>query len=742
MEGDHDRGPQYAVPVEVPTRPMTTSLKQCPPRGRGAFPAPLAGHYIAGCSEVLGGVLSPLLAVLFVRLDDALYDLADKATNSRPYPVYFEAMRIIRKQSQAIQASFLRLLRQTADSAAAGLLECDLLCDADSETLSQDLSLSQDADLEETLAVANLVSKAESRYCAVLLEVNVFLARLLDREHLDMRSNPFGPFAVCEAFRGALKVARQLEPQIKIVIYNVFDKQVMDHLGAFYRRCLDAALAAGHVPADGPAAFAAARLAPATDQGEPGAFRILQDSDGVIVLDPESVEDTTAVAFETLQDLLERRRSPAGAPAAAPLVIPTRELQGLLTQLGARVLADGNGAGFQVRQRLRSALASPGARPRSLEPNDQDTLDLVFMFFEQLFEGNVLPDPIKVLLAPVQFPIAKLALLDKNFFSRHEHPARQLLNHIGESAVGWSEADGRGPETLFGMIERVVERLILDFDGDCRLFAQMDRFFVAYIAHDQARTREAEARVLAGVRPAAEGPAQQAVAAALEAALIRYAQVPTVVESILRQGWQPVMLATYQGGGTDSPDWRAVLDLVDRLLWSVQPKTHSEERRQFLRRIPEILRALRSRLTAGGCDQHQLAHWFRDLQALHLAVLRGDTHTGFAPTRPARPSLVPPVALVPASGDVPARPPAPALTLGGWIELTRDDATRVRLKLVWRGPDGARLLFVDRAGRPGSEFSGPELAGLIMRRQVILLGRDHDQLADCAMRSVMGRLAS
>jgi hypothetical protein len=292
------------------------------------------------------------------------------------------------------------------------------------------------------------------------------------------------------------------------------------------------------------------------------------------------------------------------------------------------------------------------------------------------------------------------------------------------------------------MIERVVERLILDFDGDCRLFAQMDRFFLAYIAHDQARTREAEARVLAGVRPAAEGTAQQAVAAALEAALIRYAQVPTVVESILCQGWQPVMLATYQGGGADSPDWRAVLDLVDRLLWSVQPKTHSEERRQLLRRIPEILRALRSRLTAGGCDQRQLARWFRDLQTLHLAVLQGDTHTGFAPTRPARASLIPPVALVPAPGDAPVRPAAPAVTLGGWIELTRDDATRVRLKLVWRSPDGARLLFVDRAGQPGAEFSGPELAGLIMRRRVILLGRDHDQLADCAMRSVMGRLAS
>ncbi len=186
----------------------------------------------------------------------------------------------------------------------------------------------------------------------------------------------------------------------------------MDHLGDFYRQCLDAAVAAGHVSVGRPEPDAAVPLADDTDQGERGAFCILQDANGAIVLAPGSVEDTTAIAFETLQDLLQRRR----ATAAEPIVIPTSELQGLLTQLGARVLTDGNDAGVQVRQRLRSALESPGARAHNLERNDQDTLDLVLMFFEHLFEGNVLPDPIKVLLERMQIPVAKLALFDNGFF--------------------------------------------------------------------------------------------------------------------------------------------------------------------------------------------------------------------------------------------------------------------------------------------------------------------------------------
>ena len=713
---------------------MMNSANQGPPRGRGTFPSPLAGRYIAGCGHVLAGFLSPLLAALFVRLDDALYDLADKATNNRPYTVYFEAMRVVRNQSQIIQASFLRLLRQSGETAAEGLLECDLL--PDSESLSQDLSLTQDDDLEETLAINNLVSKAESGYRDVLVAMNGYLARLLDRDELDMRSNPFGPFAICHAFRGALNAARQLEPEIRPVIYKVFDKQVMDHLGDFYRQCLTEAAAAGYVPVGGLPPGAELGGAPAAHPLAGDAFRVLLDSEGVTALDPGSAEDSTPVAFATLQDLLRRQRSPGSTAVHESITIPTPELLGVLTQLGERVLADSGGIGMQVRERLASALGSPDARPRQLAREDQDTLDLLFMFFERLFEDQALPEPIKVLLARTQIPIAKLALLDKSFFSLHAHPTRQLLNHIAEAAVGWCEADGRGPDSLYGIIERVTERLILDFDGDPRLFAQMDRFFLAYLAHDQTRIREAEARALAGVRPTTGGSGQQAVAAALEAALIRYVQVPAVVESILREGWQPVMLAAYQSGGPDSSDWRATLDLADRLLWSAQPKTHSEERRQLLRRIPEMLRVLRSRLTAGGCDQRQLARWFKDLQTLHLAVLQGDVRRAPASSSPDRPSLE-------SFGEQsePVMPPAAAaLTPGDWIELTRDDGTRTRLKLVWCSADGERLLFVDRQGRPAPELSGLGLAGMMARALMCRLGRDHGQLADGAMRAVMGRL--
>ncbi len=708
---------------------MTSSSQHGPPRGRGAFPSPFAGQYISGCSRALDSALYPLLAALFVRIDDALYDLADKATSSRPYTIYFEAMRVIRKQSQAIQQSFRHLLHQTAESAAAGLLECDLLCDSD--TMSQDLSLQQEADLEETLALDNLISKAELRYGSDLVKINTALAHLLDRRSVDLKSNPFGPAAICEAFRGALNAVRPLESQIRLVIYKVFDRQVLDRLAAFYGECVDAAVAAGYIPPTAPnEAPPPAPAAPPSDEG----LRLIADSQGGIGLDPGSAEDSAQVAFETLQDLLGRRRN---ATAEDPAALPTRELQGLLSELGAHLLAEGAAVGIAVRERLLRLLGSPAGARHNLERNDQDTLDLVFMFFEYLCESRSIPEPIKVLIGRMQIPVAKLALLDKDFFCRQDHPARLLLNHIGEAAVGWCEADGRGPETLYGMIERVVERLILDFDRDPRLFGQMDRFLLAYLAQERVHAREAEAQALAAVGPAADGTAQQVVTAALEAALIRAGPVPAVVESILREGWLPVMLAAWQNGAA-GPDWSAALDLMERLLWSVKPKTHSEDRRQLLRRIPEILRVLRSRLSAAGCDQRRLAAWFRDLQTLHLSVLQGACPAPAAAPHPVAAPAASTAAGVAAS--TPGR--AAAIPLGSWIELEDNDRGRPRYRLVWRSPDGDRLLFVDRQGRPGPGLSGRGLAEQLALGRAILVGQDQLPAADRAMRAVIGRLAA
>ena len=160
---------------------------QVPPLGN-AISSPPAERYLAVCGQALANVLPALLRALFGRLDVALYDLADKSANSQAHVVYFDAMRIIRNQSHTIERSFLGLVRQGAGRAAAGLIEQDLR--ADHRLASEPFSLLPDTELDETLALSNLVSKAEARYHDALLEMNAHLAQLLGRAAIDPQSNP------------------------------------------------------------------------------------------------------------------------------------------------------------------------------------------------------------------------------------------------------------------------------------------------------------------------------------------------------------------------------------------------------------------------------------------------------------------------------------------------------------------------------------------------------------------------
>ncbi|MGE5154061.1 MAG: DUF1631 family protein [Bdellovibrio bacteriovorus] len=688
---------------------MTSPSDQVQTSGPGGSVPPRVERYLGACGQLLGSIFPPLMTLMFDRAEENLSELADNATGTQLYRSYLDAARVLRQQQRDIQLNFFRLLRQGAPSLLTPPPEVS--ASQRGEPDSQELTLLQDAELEESLAIGNLTTKAESRYRPELLEMRFHLARLLGRERLPERSNPYGPFAICEAFRRALTLAHQVEPPIRLVVYKLFDRHLMDRLGDFYKGCVALAAADGHVPGSGFAHLLRRGSQGATPEAPAGAV----------------LPQTVTLPFEALQGLLALQRTAAASEPARPVRVQTSELLAVLSNLGLHALSAGMITGESLRSGLTDALAGPGAESPALAREDEDTLDLVFLFFEHLLQGNDLPDPIKALIGRLQIPVAKLALLDKTFFSDQGHPARRLLNHMGEAAVGWSEDDDRGPDSLYGMIERVVERLILDFDGDPDLFAQMDRFFVAFIAREQSRSSSLEARSIAQLgSPTQElqESEQLSVARLVEDYLARYPVVPPAVESILREGWQPAMLATLRASGTDSSAWRRGLELADRLLWSVQPKVDAEDRRQLLRRIPEILRGLRTQLTALGSDQRQLARWFRDLQTLHLGVLQGEV-------------VAPPPPMPGLTGGANAM----ALAVGSWVELQPDHGGKVRLKVAWVSPEGARYVFVDRRGRRGPELGRGELRALLAGGTARVLGDGQEPIADRALRSVLARLA-
>ena len=723
--------------------------------------------FLFACRGPFERELAPLLATLFERLDDALYDLADKAGSDRLYARYFDAMRLFRKHSRNIKTIFLGELQRSAERAGNGLAEPDsALMDS---LRMEDFSLVEDGDLEESLAVGNLVSKAENRYHRQLYELGRYIGDLLGARELSPRTNPLGPAAICDAFSAAIRPIQDVDLSIKLVVYKLFDKQVMDRLGGIYDQCLSLAVRNGLTPAPPPGrASTDHRLAVSPPPRHAQTPRAGQMPHGT----PPRVPGQ--VSFDELRSLLDQwrgtPRQARGGPVATG-VVHTGELVALLSELQGRPLParpdrlTPQNLLVRIEGALRTEQHQRGGQGRSLGEIDEDTLELVSLLFDSIVQGADLPDPIKALVARLQIPLVKVALLDRTFFDDQDHPARRLLNRIADATVGWSEEDERTPNSLYGRIEQIVGRVIGGFDRDMHIFHELDAELAAYLAENAVRTRTVEVQVCyqaAGRDRIAS--AQERAQAVIDDRLRQAPPVPPVIATMLNEGWRKVLQAAYLSGGKNSREWLNAVDTVDLLVWSIQPQVTGEDRRTLLRRIPELLRGLRTGLSAIDFDQRVLALWFKELQALHLTALR---RTGSeeerGPATPTDTQAALGVAEDRASGHAVGRTgawgpsgPGPAATPGAnrelatrvqrlvpgsWIELMHD-ARRVRLKLVWVSSNGQRMQFVDGHGREGPEVASDDLVTLIAYGLArVIRGKDDPPLVDRAVAALTRNLS-
>jgi hypothetical protein len=703
-----------------------------------------ASRFVAECRDQLTRQLPRLLAEVFRRVDDALYDLADKADNNALYSGYVDAMRLLRRRRDEIEGLLLLELGAAVDGFLNGVDT------APAQGAGGPLTVMADAELEESLAVSNLISKSESRYRNELAAIRDHLGQLCGRPALEALEDPLGPHGVCNALRSALRPVAELDRAVKLIVFKLFDKHVMDHLGEIYAqfaaRALVSALPRG-VAGRAPAVSPEARPIEVSSPGATGRAGAGQR---------DELKDAAGAAFESIRRLLDHVRRTGGRPQAVP--VDTSELFAVLNRLQAplRAFDSYDSLCQELRQRLvdELRLRDEEGSGRSLGTVDEDTLDLVFLLFEHILHGNDLPDAIKVLIGCLQIPVVKVALLDKSFFNDRAHPARRLLNHVAELAFGWTSEEIASPESVYGRIEQVVDRVVLEFERDLALFEELDAEVVALLETEREAAQIAESAVRRELASRdRDQDARRAILAVIDERLRWYDQVPETVINLLYEGWQEVLLATYERGGMAGEDWRRAIQTVDRLVWSVQPKFDYSERRELLRSIPELLRTLRESLARVSFDPRRLARWIRELQALHMSALRGvgsmpaetasiDAHRrrgamvrglpqrDAGPQGPVRAPVGPPAAGAPMAG---------LLAIGAWIEIRRDDGKLIRVKLSWRSGRCDTYFFVDRRGRKVLELTGGDLAELLAQGAAKRLGNEMP-IVDHALESVLREL--
>ncbi len=718
---------------------------------------------INACRQLLVKFLPQSMDALFERLDDVLYTHADKAGNDKSQAAYFEAMRILRRERQQIQNSFNKGVLGRFDrfwTHGPGSVPSEA---PDASFTSEELGLVESDDLEEGLAISGMVSKGNNSYYRDLYALDQRFSYLLNGVEIKEDGSPVAPACFATAFKQSI-TKLEVTLAVKLVIYKQFEKEVIGQLGPLYDQFNATLAKAGIEPDIKPTLRRNTGYRPASPAG--AGYGAADEGAGYTAGDNPELQ---AEVFATLQQLLTQRRPAAPQPGSAPVqYVDSASLLSALSALqhqGDQMAESGQ---ILDAGSMRSALMSmpqigqaAASGKVAIDRSDEDTIDVISMLFEFILDDPGLSDAMRALLSRLQIPMLKVAILDKSFFSRKDHPARRLLNTMAQAAIGWTEESGRSGDGLYAHIESAVNRILTKFDDDLTLFDELYEQFVAFLEREQRGAHVAEeraAQVTQGKEALVE--AKRHVADEIGRCLSSYGTVPDVVQNLIRDGWNDVLLLIYLRKGRESEEWTDAVNLMDRLVWSVMPKPSHSERQELLRCIPGLLKELRAGLAGISYNQHKMTRAFKGLQARHLACLRGgralDGVSGNQveadnPVHEA-PGVMEEIVLE--SPDAPVQEaPAPVehepdqfdeqaktLEVGTWLELKEEGDKVIRAKLSWRSNISGSCLFVNRKGMKVAELTQQGLGDWLRSGKAVVLPAVNEPLMDRALSSMMASL--
>lgn len=332
---------------------------------------------------------------------------------------------------------------------------------------------------------------------------------------------------------------------------------------------------------------------------------------------------------------------------------------------------------------------------------DTVTLDIVAMLFDQIFGDARIPPAMKALIGRLQIPMLKVAVLDKTFFSRKSHPARHMLDTLGELSLGLGE--GFGPGTpLYRRIETTLTQLVEQFEEDFGVFDRISERFQEMIRElnqtadtagrkDSKRIQDKERLEVARLF------AQNELKARIEGV-----ELPRAVLRFLSTEWMKLLILAYAKGGRESRAWTSLVETLDILVWSLTPKHTVDERKRLVSILPGLLKRLAKGMDVIGTDKLMRERFNAVLMRCHARTIAGGTATSMFQKSPPAPKPAP----KPASDAAPAASGKPS-TDESTADAPNENATPV--EAPW--PVSPELSLSGLSNRRALEAPRPPAAG-------------------------------
>ncbi|MDE2076460.1 MAG: DUF1631 family protein [Burkholderiales bacterium] len=253
---------------------------------------------------------------------------------------------------------------------------------------------------------------------------------------------------------------------------------------------------------------------------------------------------------------------------------------------------------------------------------DKMVIDIVAALFDQVLSDPKVPPEAARQIARLQMPVLRVALGDMSFFNSRKHPVRRFVNRIASLAASFeSLADGSGKQFLEHATQLVNDIVEGDFD-------KMDLYEAKLKELESFTDTETE-------REAAEHAAVSALLNNKEADLRvqqRYMQIlrkelaqiemPEFVRDFLAQIWSQVQVMASAKEGPQSDLALRMRKAGHDLVNSVQPKGSPLLRKDFLLKLPKLMKDLNEGLALIQWPDEAKKEFFSQLLPAHAECLK------------------------------------------------------------------------------------------------------------------------
>jgi hypothetical protein len=723
--------------------------------------APRIQRILASVLDLVRDPLRTQLPQVFDELERDLFRFAERAGSNEEQSRCFEALAGVKSRRGEAVARFLANVESGLARFDRPVDPRDAVADASGAPARQRLELVDSRAFEEELSLRQLSTRSDVRCGPILLALGYRFGVLAGLPPFETEQLPLGPAQLSAALRQAI-AALDIELTYRMLAYGLFDRTVMRQAADLYEAVdgalrthgvlpnLQLGLALPKTAAAKPAATGADAEAAAA--AEAGAAPAPKPAEAPA---PEATPDNEL--FATLRNLLGQAHGRGRRPSQSGTErkVDIHRLQSTLASLqqhqpsatrlpGARHVRSSEELRRELIEELHRTM--PGKGIPELSAEDSDTVDLVGMMFD--FVGNRVrgSDVGQNLLGEMQWPVLRVALADKDFFARPDHPARRLLNTVVETSRRWldEEAD---PE-LAATLQQIVHHVASDRADAAVLIEPLLADLAQQITMLTRRAHASERRLVEAARGREKLDHARQRAASMIDGLLARKPAPPLLHSLLTQAWSDVLALSILRQGEDSASHRRRLAVADQLLnpanltgasartlrseveeGLAQVGLHGDDAKAITREIFEPKPAEAAEAAAGEPPPEPPQQLTEVLQA--RPRLGGD-----APEAPAK-GKAEPIHVPLTDEEKRLLERLRKIAFGTWFEFDpKEGVAPLRRKLAWYSTLTGRCLFVSQRGTRAEDMTLEQVAREIARGRIRVMAGEHESMVDRAWKAI------